>query len=106
MDQEAGHLKPKYRKFRRQIEYVMQRASHGWCDFLNLPHSFDKSFRRNRTFRNVLLEILYDRQTLARGYFSRGGVDKLVQYELSGHDVGHIFKSILSVEMMHRTFGE
>jgi hypothetical protein len=105
LNQEAWRLKPKYRKWRRQFGYVMQRATHGRCDILNLPHAFDKSFRRNGTFRNVLLEILYDRQTLSRGYVTRGGVDRLVQYELSGHDVGHIFKSILSVEMMHRTFG-
>ena len=102
---EAGQLKSKYKKLWQKFGYVINRATHGRCDLLNMPHAFDRNFRRNKTFRNALFDILYDHQTLSRGYLTRGGVDKLVKYESSGHDVGHIFKSILSVEMMHRTFG-
>lgn len=105
LDREAGRLMPQYKKLRHKFGYLIKRATHGWCDFLNLPHAFDKSFRTNKAFRSALLDILYDRQALSRGYFTRDGLDRLVQYELSGRDVGHIFKSIISVEMMHRNFG-
>jgi hypothetical protein len=101
---EVGRFGEKYERLQHKIWYLMQRATRGRCDILNLPLAFDKQFRRDKEYRSTALEILYDHQTISRGYITRRGVEKLVKYQLSGRDVGHIFKSILSVEMMHRGF--
>ena len=87
-----------------KAKYALQRASRGRIDLLNSPVSFNRRFRIDKTFRDSIMNILYDRKTLNRGFFDLNGIDALVKRQLSGRDHAGLFKSILSVEMLYRNF--
>ena len=85
-------------------KYAIQRATKGKIDLLNSPISFNRRFRNDKKFRELIMEILFDRKTLSRGFFDRNGIEALIKRQLSGRDHDKAFKSIISVELLHRNF--
>lgn len=86
------------------VKYAMQRATRGYCDLLHSRNNINRRFRQDKSFRDQVCAILRDKKTISRGLLNRDGVENLIDLEMSGRDLGQIFRSILSVEFLFRRF--
>lgn len=86
------------------ILYCLLRASYGHIDLLSPGRSFDRTFRREKHFRNRICQILVDRRTLSRGFYTRDGMDLLIRRQMSGRNHASLMRTILNVEFLHRRF--
>jgi hypothetical protein len=89
-----------------RAKYIVQRTTRGRIDFSNPATSFNYKFRRNKFFREEVIDILYDPRSLNRGYYDRNGLNSLVSGQLKGCDYASFFKSLLGVEMLHRILND
>jgi len=87
-----------------KMKYSAQRLTNGRLNFLNAKHSFNKRFRNDKIFRASVQDILYDNKSLNRGFYNRDRLSRLIKEQLNGKDYSVVFKSLLSVELLHRIF--
>ena len=87
-----------------KMKYSAQRLTKGRLDFLNAKHSFNKKFRTDKAFRTSVQDILCDNKSLNRGFYNRDRLSRLIKEQLNGKDYSVVFKSLLSVELLHRIF--
>ena len=87
-----------------KMKYSTQRLTNGRLDFLNAKYSFNKRFRNDKIFRASVQDILYDNKSLNRGFYNCDRLSKLIKEQLNGKDYSVVFKSLLSVELLHRIF--
>jgi hypothetical protein len=73
---------------------------------MDLSHHGDlnRHFRRNRSFRQAHLDLLYDERTWSRGMIDRPGLDRLVGYVDRGWPVISLLQSLVTVELFYRRF--
>jgi asparagine synthase (glutamine-hydrolysing) len=64
-----------------------------------------ESWLRN-DLKSVVWDVLMDRRTLERGYFSKDGVEGLLRANSSGSNYSKEIFSLLSLELWQRTFLE
>ncbi len=92
----------KYRVYEKKMKYFLQRATHGMIDLQNPRDSFNKRFRQDKRFREEVLEILFDKDSLERGYYDRIRLERLVREQLQGRDYSRLFSLLMRTEMLHR----
>ena len=64
-----------------------------------------ESWLRN-DLKETVWDVLTDRKTINRGYFSKDAIEQLLQANANGHDYSKEIFSLLSLELWQRTFLE
>ena len=84
-----------------RLKYYLTRLSHSRVETLP-KHNKNRMFRKDKTYRNYFLNLIFNERTFDKGYVSKTGLEKIVRLIDSGGNYFDLLEKVAVIELISR----